>query len=112
VISCGKVSDHFPEGHRQKPWPMIAIHAETPGGMSGGPAFDENGRLIGVLCVGGGTGDEAYSLISLIEPALSVLFPSAWVLRNQGTTTLSREYWGGSIPRSKFSGGSSVASCG
>jgi S1-C subfamily serine protease len=97
VVSCGKVTDYLPDGHKQKPWPMIAVDVGTPGGMSGGPAFDHEGRLIGVLCASSGAGPDQYSLISLLEPALSMSFPSAWVLRseNRKTTLASLAALGG-----------------
>ncbi|WP_026941484.1 trypsin-like peptidase domain-containing protein [Hellea balneolensis] len=32
-----------------RPWPLIRVKADWPGGMSGGPVFDRSGNVIGVV---------------------------------------------------------------
>lgn len=61
-------------------WPCFRITVGTFSGMSGGPAFDKNGHLVGVLCAGDGPGDgvDSPSYISMIYPALWERFLTAW----------------------------------
>lgn len=40
------------DGARGRPWPMIRIDANWPGGMSGGPVFNEAGHVIGLVSAG------------------------------------------------------------
>lgn len=35
-----------------RPWPIFRVEAEWPGGMSGGPVFNEAGHVIGVVSTG------------------------------------------------------------
>jgi serine protease Do len=37
---------------RSRPWPMIRVIADWPGGMSGGPVFNAAGNVIGVISSG------------------------------------------------------------
>jgi serine protease Do len=37
---------------RGRPWPQIRVTASWPGGMSGGPVFNSDGRVIGVVSAG------------------------------------------------------------
>jgi serine protease Do len=37
---------------RARPWPMIRVEADWPGGMSGGPVFNAVGNVIGVVSAG------------------------------------------------------------
>lgn len=41
-----------PDGARAHPWPLIRISGEWPGGMSGGPVFNEAGHVIGLVSSG------------------------------------------------------------
>jgi hypothetical protein len=51
--SVGQVIDVYPEGRdRRLPNPSAAVSAKTIGGMSGGAAFDAQGRLIGIIASG------------------------------------------------------------
>lgn len=51
--STGVISDIEPaDGTRSSPWPMIRIDANWPGGMSGGPVFNEAGNVVGVVSAG------------------------------------------------------------
>lgn len=51
--SFGRINDiERASGERGRPWPMIRVEAEWPGGMSGGPVFNEAGHVIGVVSTG------------------------------------------------------------
>ncbi len=53
------------------PGPAIEVACSTSGGMSGGPAFDQNGMLVGVFSVSLNKSDgRGPSQISLLAPAL------------------------------------------
>jgi hypothetical protein len=92
--AVGIVSDSFPAGRDRTilPGPCFAINVGTYLGMSGGPAFDQNGHFIGVLSTGLGDGDstEGPSFISLVYPALWEPFLTAWpnALHPERTTLL------------------------
>jgi serine protease Do len=61
--SFGEITDVEPaDGARGRPWPVIRVAAEWPGGMSGGPVFNETGNVIGVVSSGiaGGTGTATF----------------------------------------------------
>jgi serine protease Do len=61
--SFGEITDVEPaDGARGRPWPVIRVAAEWPGGMSGGPVFNETGYVIGVVSTGiaGGTGTATF----------------------------------------------------
>jgi hypothetical protein len=50
LVAVGEVSEHYLTGRgSMPPGPAIEVACSTPGGLSGGPAFDKNGRLIGIL---------------------------------------------------------------
>jgi serine protease Do len=40
------------DGSRGRPWPQIRVEANWPGGMSGGPVFNEAGAVIGLVSSG------------------------------------------------------------
>lgn len=49
--SFGEITDVKPaDGARGRPWPMIRVADEWPGGMRGGPVFNEIGRGKGRSC--------------------------------------------------------------
>jgi serine protease Do len=51
--SVGEIIDiELPDGARGRPWPMIRVNADWPGGMSGGPVFNEDGHVIGLVSAG------------------------------------------------------------
>jgi len=64
----------------------VMVLAETVGGMSGGPVFDADGFLIGILSAG--MADVSY--VSLIWPALVVKIPLSWpmVTKHIGSVAL------------------------
>lgn len=41
-----------PDAGRDRPWPLIRVQADWPGGMSGGPVFNEAGHVIGLVSTG------------------------------------------------------------
>lgn len=48
--AVGVVSELYPQGRdRTCPWPTIAVRANWRGGMSGGPVFNEQGNVIGMV---------------------------------------------------------------
>ncbi len=38
-----------PNGESSRPWPVFHVEAEWPGGMSGGPVFNDAGHVIGIV---------------------------------------------------------------
>lgn len=40
------------DGARGRPWPLFRVEADWPGGMSGGPVFNEAGFVIGLVSAG------------------------------------------------------------
>lgn len=51
----GEIIDIEPaDPNRVRPWPLIRVSQEWPGGMSGGPVFNEAGNVIGVVSSGVG----------------------------------------------------------
>jgi hypothetical protein len=83
IISSGVVTDRYPErvDTYLTPWPAIAVDCPAWGGMSGGPAFDESGALVGLVSASPSTHDPADpspSLVSLLWPALAYTFEGGW----------------------------------
>jgi S1-C subfamily serine protease len=77
----GEVTARYPEKRDSHllPWPTIEIACSTTGGMSGGPAFDSKGFLIGVLSSSFDAADEkGPSYISLLWPALTTKVKVWW----------------------------------
>ena len=74
--SVGEVSDVYPERRDRfsLPNPSIGIAARVDGGMSGGGAFDESGRLIGIIS----RGDDTSSFVSLLWPSVFTPIDLAW----------------------------------
>lgn len=42
----------MPDGSSSRPWPIFRVEADWPGGMSGGPVFNEAGHVIGLVSTG------------------------------------------------------------
>jgi hypothetical protein len=83
VITAGKVSDICLDGRDRfsLPGPCIEIRGPTFGGMSGGPAFNERGQMIGIVSRSldaGSDGSPAVSWVSLLWPMLFSPFQPAW----------------------------------
>jgi hypothetical protein len=71
----GPVADAWPQGRdRSMPVPCVAIAAKTVGGMSGGPAFDSKGRLIGIIT----SGFDDMSFVTLTWPSVFTPLVIAW----------------------------------
>ncbi|NEU14049.1 trypsin-like peptidase domain-containing protein [Methylobacterium sp. BTF04] len=61
--SFGKITDiELADGGRGRPWPIFRVAADWPGGMSGGPVFNEAGHVVGVVSSGiaGGVGTATF----------------------------------------------------
>jgi hypothetical protein len=71
-IGVGRVGEHYLDGHGSiPPGPAIRVECSTPGGMSGGPAFDQHGRVVGILSASYDHPDGfGPSYVSLAWPAL------------------------------------------
>lgn len=41
-----------PDAERGRPWPMMRVQANWPGGMSGGPVFNTEGKVVGLVSTG------------------------------------------------------------
>jgi hypothetical protein len=84
ILSHGKVTAVYAEptgrDRLMLPWPCLEIDCPTWGGMSGGPAFDRNGFLVGLLCssVGGESELSGPSYISLLHKTLACSFSGGW----------------------------------
>jgi serine protease Do len=51
--SYGEITDiEEADPQRSRPWPVIRLQAEWPGGMSGGPVVNEAGHVIGIVSTG------------------------------------------------------------
>jgi hypothetical protein len=51
--SFGRIAEIVPADEKSgRPWPLIRVDADWPGGMSGGPVFNEAGHVIGVVSAG------------------------------------------------------------
>lgn len=47
--SIGRVTAVLPGGREHRPWPTFAVDSHWPGGMSGGPVFNQDGEVIGLV---------------------------------------------------------------
>lgn len=77
-VCNGKVIDYYPLSRDTTlcKGPTIGIDCPSPSGLSGGPAFDDKGLLIGILSTS--FGEESPSAVSLIWPALAANFLGGW----------------------------------
>jgi hypothetical protein len=88
----GTILDVYPERRDSiLAGPSVAVSAETVGGMSGGGAFDEDGRLVGIVSSGFAGGP---SFVSLLWPCiltpLDVVWPPGLVQEPQSLAELSK----------------------
>jgi hypothetical protein len=74
LISIGEVTQHHFAGRgAMVPGPAIEVACSTSGGLSGGPAFDKNGKVFGILSASINDPDgRGPSQISMIWPALAM----------------------------------------
>lgn len=77
IVSRGEVGARFLTGRDRcmMPWPCLEVNCFSWGGMSGGPAYDEGGRLVGIVS---SSFEEGPSYVSLIWPALITEFQGGW----------------------------------
>jgi hypothetical protein len=89
-IGVGKVTQHFLKGRGSAaPGPILEVDCATPGGLSGGPAFDRDGALVGVLCRSINYEDGAgHSYVSLLVPALVIDIEPKFLNLYSGAVTL------------------------
>lgn len=87
-ISQGKVLDVWPSGRDRVMLPSASFAVDCPafGGMSGGPVFDQNGHLVGI--VSSSSEGEEISYVTHILPAINASFESVWPLPTAPTTLL------------------------
>lgn len=82
LLTSGEVIDIYQEGRGSlKPWPALGVDCPTPGGMSGGPVFDDRGFLVGLISssVESGVGVEpSPTFVALCWPALGQRFLGTW----------------------------------
>jgi hypothetical protein len=68
LLASGLVTNCFPHGRGERmPSPCVEVDMETLGGMSGGPVFNEEGNLVGIVS---SSFDGGPSYITLIWDAL------------------------------------------
>lgn len=80
-ICQGEVKERYCQGRDQSmlPWPVLEIDCPSHGGMSGGPVFDQNGLLVGILCSSlEHENGEGTSYISLLWHALAARIEPVW----------------------------------
>lgn len=82
VLACtGTVTNVYPKGRDKVllPWSTFEVECPTFGGMSGGPAFDDEGKLIGVLCASLESEEQdGPSYVSMLWPSLGLPFEGGW----------------------------------
>jgi hypothetical protein len=76
VVAAGTVTARYEQGRDWLlPWPTLEIDCPALGGMSGGPAFDERGFLVGLFSLSP-EGTPAY--VSLLWPSLATRVTPSW----------------------------------
>lgn len=82
LVSVAEVTQVYPHGRDRfmMYWPVIEVNGPAWGGMSGGPVFDADGFLIGIVCSSFTTRDErdGPAYVSLLLPALTYQFEAGW----------------------------------
>jgi hypothetical protein len=80
-VSKGVVTERYTQGRDRSmiPFPVLEVSTLALGGMSGGPVYDENGLLVGLVCSSLDTGGgEGVSYVSLLWSALTSRFEGVW----------------------------------
>jgi hypothetical protein len=93
LVCVGEVTAQHPHGRDRAmlPWPALQVDCPAWGGMSGGPVFDENGYVVGLVCssFSDHTGAASPTYVSLLWPAMPHPYEGGWPSRIfQGTRTL------------------------
>lgn len=82
LVSVGEVTERYPRGRDRVmlPWPSVEVNCRAWGGMSGGPAFDSRGFVIGLVCssVSDSSGASTPTFLSLLWPALAAQYEGGW----------------------------------
>ena len=82
IASVGAVTATYPAGRDRAmiPWAAVEGDCAALGAMSGGPAYNEEGRLVGLVCTSltgeSGKGGPAY--VSLLWGAFAYPFSGGW----------------------------------
>ena len=70
-IGVGEVTQYYLDGRPNLPGPHIELRCAAGPGLSGGPAFDQHGRVVGLLSTSFDFQDDlGPSYVSLLFPAL------------------------------------------
>jgi hypothetical protein len=80
-VCRGAIVETYPHGRDRAmlPWPALAVNVPSRGGMSGGPAYDRDGLLVGLLCSSTDYDDgNGTSYVSMLWPALTARFEGVW----------------------------------
>jgi len=80
LVCAGEVVERYVSRDRvMMPWPTLEVSCPTWGGMSGGPVFDSNGKILGLLSSSFTTDSgDGPSYVSLLIPCLSTQFEGGW----------------------------------
>ncbi len=81
IVCTGVVSEHYLTGRDRSmlPWSTLEVSCPSWGGMSGGPVFDEQGKLLGLLSSSFTLDDNnGPSYVSLLWAALGTRFNGGW----------------------------------
>lgn len=78
-VGIGEVTAVYPAGRDSvmMPHPCIEVKCLTRGGMSGGPAFDQNGKLVGLLSTSF-EDHEGPSYVSMLWPVMAAPIETCW----------------------------------
>jgi S1-C subfamily serine protease len=73
-VAAGIVRAQYPDGRDRVMinFPAVEVDFAAEGGMSGGPVFDSNGYLVGILA---SSMDDPPAVVSLLKPALDIPLP-------------------------------------
>lgn len=93
IESTGPITEVYRQGRDRVllPNPCLEVDISVVGGMSGGPAFDEAGRLIGVVSTSVSGGDGRPTYVSLIWPNIVWPFKPVWPDKLYPETTTLKE---------------------
>jgi hypothetical protein len=82
IASVGAVTATYPAGRDRAmiPWPAVEVDCAALGAMSGGPAYNEEGRLVGLVCTSltGESGKTGPAYVSLLWGAFAYPFSGGW----------------------------------